>query len=113
MIYKPPTFCQIYFLLRLKHKSGFLYWAVDFLTDHINTSKSRFWNEYLYGIFFVFFAMLAAWLYGRQCWSVHHFAPDRNISTTIWWIAMKFCTNIHGAQRMIPADLMMIPWLFL
>lgn len=25
-----------------------------------------------------------------------------SISTTIWWIFMKFCTDIHGPQRMYP-----------
>ncbi len=29
---------------------------------------------------------------------------DWNISTTIWWTALKFCTDIHGAQRMDPND---------
>ncbi len=31
---------------------------------------------------------LVEWLY--RCWSVHHFGPDCNISTAMWWIAMKF-----------------------
>lgn len=35
--------------------------------------------------------------------SVHHFNPDKNISTTIKWIAMKF-TDIHVPQRMKSTD---------
>ncbi len=27
-----------------------------------------------------------------------------SISTTIWWLAMKFCTDIHGPQRINPND---------
>ncbi len=30
--------------------------------------------------------------------------PPRNISTTIGWINMKFCTNIHGPQKMNPKN---------
>ncbi len=29
----------------------------------------------------------------------HHFDPDRSVSATIGWIAMKFYTDIHGPQR--------------
>lgn len=35
------------------------------------------------------------------CWS----GPDRNILTNIGWIAMKCCTNIHGAQIKNPNDI--------
>ncbi len=38
------------------------------------------------------------------CWWVHHFSPDLNISTTIAWIGIKFCTDFHGSQRMNPND---------
>ncbi len=31
---------------------------------------------------------------------VHHFGPDRNISTTTEWIALQFCTDIHASQTM-------------
>ncbi len=37
-------------------------------------------------------------------WSVHHFGPDWNISTTIGWAVVKFCTDIHASQRMNPTD---------
>ncbi len=33
---------------------------------------------------------------------VHHFGPDWNISTPTGRIAMKFCTDIYGAQVMYP-----------
>ncbi len=36
------------------------------------------------------------------CWLIHHFGP--NISTTIGWIVIKFCTDVHGSQRMNPTD---------
>lgn len=39
------------------------------------------------------------------CQSVHHLGSDWNISTTSWWISVKFCTDIHGHQRMNPTDL--------
>ncbi len=35
--------------------------------------------------------------------STHHFGPNGNISTPIQWIAMKFGTDIYGAQRMNPS----------
>ncbi len=38
------------------------------------------------------------------CRSVHHFGADWNISTNNWWIAVKFCTDINGLQRMNPTD---------
>ncbi len=33
-----------------------------------------------------------------------HFSPNGNISTTLWWTAMKFCTDIQCAQRMKTND---------
>lgn len=42
--------------------------------------------------------------------SLHRFGPDWNVSP-IWWIAIKCGTDIHGADRMNPNNL--IPWLFL
>ncbi len=36
--------------------------------------------------------------------SVHYFCPDWNVSATVWEIAMKFCTDIHGPQKMNPTD---------
>ena len=36
--------------------------------------------------------------------SVHHFGPDRNISTTIGWIGVIFGTNVHGSTTMDPND---------
>ncbi len=36
--------------------------------------------------------------------SVHHFSSDWNVSTTIGWIAIKVCTDIHGSQTMNPND---------
>ncbi len=41
---------------------------------------------------------MAMWV----CCSVHCFGSDGNISTTVGWIGMKFCTGIHGPQN--PAD---------
>ena len=38
--------------------------------------------------------------------SVLHFGPDCNISSTIGWIAVKFCADIHGAQMINPNDIM-------
>ncbi len=34
-----------------------------------------------------------------------YFCPDWNIFTTMEWMIMKFCTDIHGLQRMDPMDL--------
>ena len=34
--------------------------------------------------------------------SVH--VPKSDISTSTWWIATKFCTNIHGSQTVCPKD---------
>ncbi len=36
--------------------------------------------------------------------SVHHFGTNWNIWTVIGRIAMKFCTDIHGPQRINPSD---------
>lgn len=36
--------------------------------------------------------------------SVHHFSPDRNISTTTGRTAVIFGTNIHGSAMMNPND---------
>lgn len=30
--------------------------------------------------------------------------PDGNSSTSIWWIVVSFCANIHGHQMMNPTD---------
>ncbi len=38
------------------------------------------------------------------CQWVQLFGLDWNISTTFGWIALKFCTDIHGAQRINPND---------
>lgn len=37
------------------------------------------------------------------CWSVHHFGPDQNISTTTKLDWLQFCTDIPGPQRMNPS----------
>lgn len=54
----------------------------------------------------LFVARLALWLYGWQfiCWSVAHFGPDWNVSTSTRWTAMKFCLDVHVPQRMNPTD---------
>ncbi len=31
-------------------------------------------------------------------------SPDWNMSTTTWWIAVKFCTDIYSPQRKKPND---------
>ncbi len=53
----------------------------------------------------------AAWPYGWQCLPVHHFGPDWNISATMGWIVMKFCTF------MVPSGwillILVILWRFL
>ncbi len=66
---------------------GFITWDTDGVTARI-----PFW------------AALKARLWGCQCRSVHRFAPDWNISTTRGRIAMKFCADIHGPQRMNSTD---------
>lgn len=33
-----------------------------------------------------------------HCWSVCHVSSDWSISTTVRWIAMKFCTDIHSPK---------------
>ncbi len=44
------------------------------------------------------------WPQGWQCWSVHRFGPDWNISVTSGRIAMKLCTNVYGPQTRNPTD---------
>lgn len=34
-----------------------------------------------------------------------HFDTDKNISTPIWWIVMKFSTETHCVQRMNTSDI--------
>lgn len=34
----------------------------------------------------------------------HHFGPDRNVLTTIEWIAIKFSINIHVPLKIMPTD---------
>lgn len=46
MIYKPPTFCHIYFLQGLKHRSVFLCCALDFLRDRHKYYNSESCNLY-------------------------------------------------------------------
>lgn len=54
----------------------------------------------------VIFAMLLVWLWnGNVGQSVHHFGTGWNTSTTVGWVAMKFCTYIYGVQRMNLADI--------
>lgn len=57
----------------------------------------------VYFLFITTLAMLAACgkAVGR---SVHHFGPERNISTTTGWIVMIFCADIHVNQRRNPND---------
>ncbi len=52
--------------------------------------------------------------------SVDHFGSDWNISITITWIAMKFCSDIHDPHRMNPnyflhyceVDIFVLHWNF-
>lgn len=46
-------------------------------------------------------ATLVEWM-GWQCQTVRHFGPDGNISATIGWMKMTFCTDINGPQTMNP-----------
>lgn len=41
----------------------------------------------------------------RCCQSVHYFGPVKNMATHIRWIAIYFCADIHGLQRMNFNDL--------
>lgn len=38
------------------------------------------------------------------CRLIHHVAQDRNISTTVGLIALKFCADVTDPQRMNPTD---------
>lgn len=38
------------------------------------------------------------------CRSVYNFGPDCNILKSIWWIVIKFCTDIHVSPRVNPND---------
>lgn len=44
-------------------------------------------------------------------WLVHPFFKDWNISTPIWWITTKCCTDIQGFQKIKPTDFGDPPWL--
>lgn len=68
---------------------------------HILTSRRTFLNS------FYFSATLAEWLY--RCAVSVCVSATWNISTTTWWIAIIFCSDIHGAQTMNP---LVVCWLF-
>lgn len=47
----------------------------------------------------------ALWRKGWQCRSVSHSPPLWfSLTSTIGWIAIKYCTYIHDLQRMNPTD---------
>ena len=60
----------------------------------------------------IFLAMILAQVISNGSrsvvWSVgrlyRYFGPNRNISTTIAWIAVTFCEDINGPQRLNPND---------
>ncbi len=68
-------------------------------------SNSKGWRFNVGGIMLMIIYLIAliAWLNGWQfpsvCWSVHHFGPDWNTSTT-GWIAVTFGSDTHGPLRM-------------
>lgn len=41
---------------------------------------------------------------GNISWYVHHFSPDRNISETVGWFAIRVCAEIHGLDRIAHKD---------
>ncbi len=49
-------------------------------------------------------ALRKAMSVSRSCLLLSSRLPDWNISTTIGWIAVTFCTDIHCSQTMNPTD---------
>ncbi len=98
-------FCKIGTLSSMVICHRVLPWPLCSVTEavrrgEIKGTKQVNWVQVVIGDIrcnFVLVAMLASW-------SVHHSDPDRNSSTNIRWIAMEFCTDIHGPQRMNLCD---------
>lgn len=89
--------------------TGLTYWDDDSQSDCLCVHLCNTWilcrsmcpTGEINGCIF-FYVMITFWPLVVVVMSVHQFAPDWNISATAGRIAMKFCTNSRGPQRMKP-----------